>query len=912
MRPVPLTALRGGINRLKVKGAARADSLYDLTNAYITQAGTIVPREGTIRNAALNSSTAGLATFQGQLNVFATSLQTVPGGYVCNVLVHPTNAAATLSKIWFAKPFMGFPYVVAQFNTGDVFHYWLQNNGTWAASTVYKTGAIILPPTPNGLAYQAVRDMASNATWQGQATITAGTVIEPTTYTGFAYRAVSVLGSSPHTGSTEPSWPTTIGGIIQEFGDFDTNSTSSGTTQATTTTSGSQPLGSNITDRYGDSQTIAGNTGTTDTSTVVVTAASTVTTWAPGTTYAPGSVVQPSNNQGAFINAIPNGDFEAGNDGNWAFGTNWSIGTTNPYQGSFAAAVGGGVSDSMITMTNFGTVTPGQSVSAKMYVNPNNNGNNLTMWPVLRWYDSSDTHISDTQGNAGLGGSGGWQNAGYQLATVTGNAPAGAAHCRVACRASSGTSSRNPGYVDLVTWDLETPAAVSNFLYEAIQASAASSAATEPTWPVVAGNTVIDGGVTWKAIGTSIITWQAIPIMQSGSIAPTFPTTVGNTVSDPSTYTSQDGHVTKTNMSWICINRQVATPNPSTAVAIEASHVFNADNDIVDFCAAVDPTDWVTKNNAGYLPTGLNAYGDNPVKVLGLYRSNLIAMNAGGYQMWQVDPDPANMAKLDAQPVGSVHTRGGQAVSNDFIFVTEVGIRNLQTVGATANMQAGSTGQPVDPIVKARLKANLYDVISLYYPGRGQYWAIWGAEAIVLTVNGPNSKSWSRYTFPDVITDWCLLGESLYLRSAGNLVWQLDYNTLVDDSGGANVSFNSTIQWPYLDAGVLGVNKMMTGFDLVGTGACTVQVGWDEQDNTSFSDDPGFATSTSVSPAYSVAIADTVPGQPIGFPCTAPSYTFILVFNSNQPGLNAKNSPSWEWDAANLYVADARGGGATG
>ena len=231
------------------------------------------------------------------------------------------------------------------------------------------------------------------------------------------------------------------------------------------------------------------------------------------------------------------------------------------------------------------------------------------------------------------------------------------------------------------------PAAVSQFLFEAVQAAAGSSGSVEPTWPTTAGATVIDNQVTWKAVGTSIITWQAVPIMLSGATQPTFPTTVGLSVSDPSTYTSQDGHATNTSMSWVCINRQVPTPNPSNAVALGASHVFNADNDIVDFSAAVDPTDWTTTNNAGYLPTGLNNYGDNPAAVLALYRSNLIVFNANGYQMWQIDPDPQNMALLDAEPIGSIHPRSAQSVANDLLFLTVVGVRNLTTQGATANMQ---------------------------------------------------------------------------------------------------------------------------------------------------------------------------------------------------------------------------------
>src|SRR5208282_1016424 len=132
-------------------------------------------------------------------------------------------------------------------------------------------------------------------------------------------------------------------------------------------------------------------------------------------------------------------------------------------------------------------------------------------------------------------------------------------------------------------------------------------------------------------------------------------------------------------------------------------HVFAGNNDIVDYSAAVNPIDWSSTNNAGYLPTGLNNYGDNPVTALALYRGNLIAFNAGGYQMWQIDPDPQNMALLDAQPIGSIWPQAAQSVANDLLFLTEVGVRNLGTVGATANLAIGNTGQPVDPLVTAQL-----------------------------------------------------------------------------------------------------------------------------------------------------------------------------------------------------------------
>lgn len=880
MRPVPLTTLKGGINRLRTKGAPRADQLYDLLNGYIDLAGGVSPREGTIRVASLTDQTVGLCAVNGVFHVFATSLVSVPPGYQCDVLAHPTDSALTLTRIWYASPFMGFLYVVAEFSNGDVFHYWLQSSGPWGANTVYYDGDIVLPSTPNGIAYQATRNLDPYSTWSTNTRIALNTIVEPTVYTGFVYKATAVAGANPHTGVVEPNWPTVENATVQEFGDFGASSTASSDLDPTT----AEPLSSTITDRYGNSSTIAGQAGTVSSQTTAAAASTDVTTWAAGTTYPPGSVVQPTTSQGAFIGAIPNGDFEAGANGDWVLGSGTSIQNSVVYQGtkSLQLTVAGGEVNA--TMNSYGEVTPGQSVTVTAYGNPNNTGSNLSLILALRWYDSSDTFLSENRTGFNQGG-------GYRPITLTATAPAGATRVRVRLIAANGTSSKT-GYFDLVSWDLQQPAQVSNFLYEAVQANSAASGTSEPAWPTVAGNTVVDGGVTWRAIGTSIITWTAIPILKSGGSEPTWPTTIGNSVADG-------------NMSWVAVNRQITDskcPN-SVAVAAGASHIFAGDDDITSFSAAVDPTDWTTAANAGYLPTGLNNYGNNPVAMLALYRSNLMVFNSGGYQMWQIDPDPQNMALLDAQPVGSIWPRAAQAVANDLLFLTEVGVRNLGTVGATANMQIGDTGQPVDPIVRAALRVGTYDPLSLYYPGRGQYWLIFGPEAFVLTINGKAQKSWSRYVFPDTIEAWTLNEGKLYLRTGGDLVWQFDDATLVDDFGGANTPFIGRMQWPYLDTGALGYNKMLVGIDLVGSGAVTIQVGWNENDPTSFSDDPGFSTSPSVTAAYTIAAADTVPGTPIPIPLNAASYSLVLTFAGNQ---------AWSWQATNMYVTDAGGGGRTG
>jgi hypothetical protein len=95
---IPLTAINGGMNRLRVKGAARRDTLYLLQDGYVTAANTIKKRPGSIRNVDLSvlggsGNSKGLVAFNNALHVFSAQQVAVPAGYVDHVLTHPAGTA---------------------------------------------------------------------------------------------------------------------------------------------------------------------------------------------------------------------------------------------------------------------------------------------------------------------------------------------------------------------------------------------------------------------------------------------------------------------------------------------------------------------------------------------------------------------------------------------------------------------------------------------------------------------------------------------------------------------------------------------------------------------------------------------------------------------------------------------------
>lgn len=220
MRQVPLTTIKGGIDRLRTKGGARADSLYDLLNGYVTAARTVKVRPGTFREAELPARTKGLCAFDGDLHTFCDVIVTVPAGYVLHVLTHPEateEEPIEIARIHFAAPFMGALYVVAEFEDGDVYHYWLRSSGAWEANKIYRAGDIVEPTVPNGFAYEATRAGSAYQAWTPRAPREVGDLIEPTTYNDFYYEVTSVAGSTPSAGLTEPDWPTEDGARVTEY-----------------------------------------------------------------------------------------------------------------------------------------------------------------------------------------------------------------------------------------------------------------------------------------------------------------------------------------------------------------------------------------------------------------------------------------------------------------------------------------------------------------------------------------------------------------------------------------------------------------------------------------------------------------------------------------------------------------------
>lgn len=150
----------------------------------------------------------------------------------------------------------------------------------------------------------------------------------------------------------------------------------------------------------------------------------------------------------------------------------------------------------------------------------------------------------------------------------------------------------------------------------------------------------------------------------------------------------------------------------------------------------------------------------------------------------------------------------------------------------------------------------------------------------VCTLNGGKPK-WSRYTYPFAIEAFTQLGDDLYIRH-GDFVNKVSEDAVADEVDSVEVNFEGLVQWPHLDMGQPGVNKMLEGLDVVSEGTPSVSVGFDQRNLSAF-------TTPYVIPA------DTLPGGVIPLPVTAPSLAVKLTFAGGE---------RWSVNAVNLYVQD--------
>lgn len=647
--------------------------------------------------------------------------------------------------------------------------------------------------------------------------------------------------------------------------------------------------------------------------------------WQANHPYAPGAVVTPTSAPNPSAIQITNANFITALTGWTAVGGGgaWTWDGTIGYSGGVGSAkITSGATNASLINTQQVAVLPGQVIdidcafgfcSAPI-------GSGCIGQVGITWYDDTHTLISSQYGTAVDGGYiilfGTTPN--FWIISATCTAPNNAAFAAASILVQN--ASGQPSYVDAFEWDYVAPNSATSsttppqyFTNVTSSTNTTVSGNAEPDWTNGGTNTgnVADSGITWARGTASMIFWYWLPLMESGSAQPLWPTSVGAFVSDGSA---------PSNFHWQALTPQIQDvncPQQSKVALSGASKIYVANGDIVRYCATTDPMDWTSVADAGFLPTGLQAYGSNGVTAMGLYRACACVFNAEGFQIWQIDEDPANMTLLDAKPVGCSYPKTVVPVNDDLFFLAAVGLRSVGISGAAGNADSGDVGMPVDPIVFAGIlyaQANGVEPVACYLPSLGQVWLHFpgwnaagqfqpqtgayatGAHVMVYTMTRTGEVgAWSHHVFPfagATIECFQVHLDQLYIKS-GDDVLVYDPNTLQDFNGDAYNSvsratnFPGVCQWPYLDLSQLGITKKFDGLDVVTStnSTLTISIGFDQSNPAAFTD------------PFTLAPGDSVPGTMIPLPMLAPSFSVLLQWSSSE------NVTIF---AVNLYISDQR------
>lgn len=236
---------------------------------------------------------------------------------------------------------------------------------------------------------------------------------------------------------------------------------------------------------------------------------------------------------------------------------------------------------------------------------------------------------------------------------------------------------------------------------------------------------------------------------------------------------------------------------------------------------------------AGFINLASNAEGSERLTAIANYQQNLVIFSERTTQIWYVDVTAAGNQQLQVlNNTGAIAPRSVQEIGDsDVFYLSESGIRSLRARNVSNAAFATDIGNPIDTLVLNDINSDRLTVResrAVLEPRDGRYILALGSKCYVFSYFPASQVSaWSIYEPGFVVSDWAIIGRSLYCRSSTGKLYLLGGidGTTYDDSPVVAVV-------PYVNGSKPATKKTFTGLDVACEGVWKVEVGSDPNDIT--------------------------------------------------------------------------------
>lgn len=227
----------------------------------------------------------------------------------------------------------------------------------------------------------------------------------------------------------------------------------------------------------------------------------------------------------------------------------------------------------------------------------------------------------------------------------------------------------------------------------------------------------------------------------------------------------------------VALATQVRLPfTPGSSLVKMSGKLWAADdvNGVVRFSSTANgPGDWITAEDAGYIPVITHASGDRRIRALGIYDEKLAVIFSDAVQLWATDPQPSNITLVRViNGPGTEHPKSVVNVLGDLFYFTAGGFRSMHTQTVTGQIQEqDDIGGPIDALSSQETgEAG----VAIWSQARGQYLCAFDTRVYAFRYS-PKSKvqGWTTWELEQPMEYVVELDKKTYFRS-GNTLYVLN------------------------------------------------------------------------------------------------------------------------------------------